>query len=238
MLTFTRKVLSAHRRYDFESLFIVGPQGMGKTTYALLVLYEVYRDWDKALNHLVFDAREALPKLKNALKSRHRALLSKRAWEKRIKLLVFDDAGVHLSKYLFHTSDGFKLAVAMNALYNLIRSVCSAVIFTSPDMDTLKELRKKSWWIGEPRAPSGRSKPYRLMVLYRKTITASGMVVVSKKAVDKYDLRLIPQDVRKEYEVRRQEALASVLDRLEELLASPHPPQGAIKLVEKIKRCI
>ena len=81
MLTFSRRVLSAYRRHDFESLFIVGPQGMGKTTYALLVLREVYDDWDRALKHLTFDPREVLPVLKRALKEGF-----------RIPLIVFDDA--------------------------------------------------------------------------------------------------------------------------------------------------
>jgi len=206
-LTFTRKVVSAYRRGDFENLFIVGPQGMGKTTYAMLVLYEVYRDWDKVLEWLVFDPREVLPRLKQALRG-----------GKRVELVVFDDAGIHLSKYLWSVSrESQRMAMYVNALFNVVRSVCAGVIFTSPDMDVLKELRKKSWWVGEPKAPRGRDDPTRVMVLYRKRITVTGAVVVSRKAEDVYDLRLIPQDVRREYEEKRKVAVEAVLNRLERL---------------------
>jgi len=40
-----RLISSAYKRYDFVSAFVIGPQGMGKTTYAMLVAYEVYGDW-------------------------------------------------------------------------------------------------------------------------------------------------------------------------------------------------
>ena len=207
MLTFTRKVISAYRRGDFENLFIVGPQGIGKTTYALLVLYEVYRDWDTALEWLVFDPREILPRLKQALRE-----------GKRIKLVVFDDAGIHLSKYMWSLDrESQQVAMLMNSLFNIVRSVCAGVIFTSPDMDVLKELRKKSWWVGEPKAPHGKDKPTRIMILYRKRITVTGAVVVSRKAEDVYDLTLIDLDVRRKYEEKRKAATEALLNYLERI---------------------
>jgi len=217
-------VISAYRRYDFENLFIIGPQGMGKTTYAMLVLYEVYKDWDEVLHYLVFDPRDILPELKEALHS-----------GERVKLVVFDDAGIHLSKYLWSIDrESQQIAMLINSLFNVIRTVCAGVIFTSPDMDVLKELRKKSWWVGEPKAPSGKSKPQRQMILFKKRILVTGEVRVSRKAIDEYDLRLIPHDVRKEYEEKRKEAMLPVIEKLEELLSSPHPPEAAKKLATKI----
>jgi len=213
------------KRYDFESLFIIGPQGMGKTTYAMLVAYEVYKDWDKVLEFLAFDPREVLPKFREALRA-----------GKRIPLVIFDDAGIHLSKYLWSIDrESQQIAMLMNAFYNVIRTVCAAVIFTSPDMDVLKELRKKSWWVGEPKAPSGRNKPQRIMILYRKRIMVTGEVRVSRKAEDEYDLRLIPRDIRKLYEEKRKAAMEPIIEKLEQLLAAPHPPEGARKLAEKVK---
>ena len=222
---FSKKVISAYERYDFESLFIIGPQGMGKTTYAMLVLYEIYRDWDLVLHYLVFDPREILPELKSALVT-----------GKRLRLVVFDDAGIHLSKYLWVIDkESQQVAMLINGLFNIIRTVVSGVVFTSPDMDVLKELRKKSWWIGEPKAPSGKSKPYRQMVLFRKRIMVTGQVRVSRKAIDEYDLRLIPADVRREYEEKRKNAMLPVIEKLQEIMGSPHPPQGARKLAEHLQ---
>ncbi len=205
MLILARLISSAYKRYDFVSAFVVGPQGMGKTTYAMLVAYEIYGDWDKVLGNLYFDPREALPRFREALAS-----------GRRIPLVIFDDAGMHLSKYLISSNkEGFHLAKLLNALINLARTLTAGVVYTSPDMDILKELRKKAWVVVEPLAPHGRSKPYRVARLYRKRILASGKVAIQKLGLDEYDLRAIPSDVRKQYEEKRKRAMEPLLEELE-----------------------
>lgn len=204
-LILARMIKSAYRRYDFVSAFVIGPQGMGKTTYAMLVAYEVYRDWDLVLENLHFDPREALPRFKEALES-----------GERIPLVIFDDAGMHLSKYMLSESrEGFRLAMRLNALINLARTLTAGIIYTSPDMDILKELRKKAWIVAEPTAPHGIGKPERLAKLYRKRIAPSGRVYIHKLGYDAYRLDAIPQDVRKEYEEKRRAAMEPLLSELE-----------------------
>jgi len=209
LLILSRKILSAYKRMDFECAFIIGPQGYGKTTYAMLVLYELYRDWDQVLRWTVFDPREVLDPFREALRS-----------GKRIKAVLFDDAGIHLSKYLIHTGEeGFRLTMVINALFNMIRTICAGVVFTSPDMDILKELRKKSWIVGTPAAPHGRSRPERQMILYRKKIHPSGKTYVAKLGIDEYRVDQIPSDVRKQYEEKRRAAIEPLIEKLDQLLA-------------------
>ena len=205
-LILSKLVKSAYRRYDFVSAFIIGPQGMGKTTYAMLVAYEVYKDWDLVLEHLYFDPREVLPKFEQALET-----------GERIPLVIFDDAGMHLSKYLISSSkEGFHLTRLLNGLINLARTLTAGIIYTSPDMDILKELRKKAWIVAEPTAPHGLSKPERLAKIYRKRIAPSGKVYVHKLGYDAYRLDAIPQEVRERYEEKRRKAMKPLLDELRE----------------------
>ncbi len=215
MFILTRIIKSALRRYDFVSAFIIGPQGAGKTTYALLILHEVYGDWDKVLQHTYFDPREALPKFKDVLSS-----------GERIPAILFDDAGLHLSKYLISSSrEGFHLVRLINGLVNLMRTLVAGVIYTSPDMDILKELRKKAWIIGEPTAPHGVKDPSRIVKLYRKRIAPSGKVYIHKLGYDAYDLRDLPTDVRREYEEKRRAAMEPLIEELENLWRRiPTPP--------------
>jgi hypothetical protein len=204
-LILARLISNAYKWYDFASAFVIGPQGIGKTTYAMLVAYEVYGDWDMVLDNLYFDPKEALPRFKEALRT-----------GRRLPLVVFDDAGMHLSKYLVSSGrEGFHLARQLNALINLARTLTAGVIYTSPDMDILKELRKKAWIVAEPLAPHGKAKPYRVARLYRKRILASGKVAIQKLGLDEYDLRAIPGDVRKQYEEKRREAMEPLLEELE-----------------------
>ncbi len=213
MFVLTRIIKSAIKRYDFISAFVIGPQGVGKTTYALLTLHEIYGDWDEVLANVHFDPREALPKFKEVLRS-----------GRRIPAILFDDAGLHLSKYLLSSNrEGFHLVRLINGLVNLMRTLVAGVIYTSPDMDILKELRKKAWIVAEPTAPHGYAVPERVAKLYRKRIAPSGKVFIHKLGYDAYDLRAIPNDVRTEYEEKRRLAMEPLLEELENLW-TPTPP--------------
>ncbi|NPA97056.1 MAG: hypothetical protein GXO32_05590 [Crenarchaeota archaeon] len=220
MLTLTKRILRAWRSYGYEQAFVIGPQGSGKTTYAMLVAYEVYSHlkqwlkqkgfkdpWDAVLHYITFDPRELMDELHSALERGY-----------RIPLIVFDDAGVHLSKYLIQQGgESYRLVMWLNALFNLIRTICAATIFTSPDMDVLKELRKKSWVVVEIMK-SSKGPRYREAVVYTKRISASGKVYVSRKAVDIYSLDLVPQEVRARYEEKRRNAMKPVLEELKQML--------------------
>ena len=182
----------------------MGPQGSGKTTYAMLVAYEVYGNWSDVLGHLYFDPMESLPRLREALET-----------GSRVPLIIYDDAGLHLSKYLLSTGKrGWRIAVLFNGLINLARTVTAALIYTSPDMDILKELRKKAWIIAEPMAPHGASRPERAAYLYRKRILASGRPIAKKIGIDFYRLDSIPDWVRKHYEAKRREAMKPLMEQL------------------------
>lgn len=213
MLVMSRRILGAFRRGGYECLFVQGPQGIGKTTYAMLILYEIYRDWDLVLHYTVFDPRDVLGELEYCL-----------ARGKRIPAVLFDDAGIHLSKYLYSVDP--ELAATINALFNMARTVVAGVIMTSPDMDVLKELRKKSWWVGEPIALHGRDRPERAVKLYYKRILVSGKVCHKPVALDRYRLDQVPPEVRREYDLKRRLALKPVIQRLREKLgaaAQPNP---------------
>ena len=212
-LVLSNLIRSAYLRNDFITAFIVGPQGIGKTTYAMLVAYEVYGDWDKVLQYLFFDPAKAIPHLRGALAS-----------GSRIPVIIFDDAGYHLSKYLMSRSrESWKMAQVINAFINLARTMVAAIIYTSPDLDVLKELRKKAWIVVEPKAPHGRAKPQRLAFIYQKRLTIMGRQIIKKIGIDAYDLRSIPPSVRKEYEQIRREALEPLIKELDEVLQSISP---------------
>ena len=226
MLTFTRKVLESWKHWGYEQLFIEGPQGMGKTTYAMLVAYEVYRDWKTALYWTVFDPRTIWHEFDRRIEMLEAGELES---TDRIPLVIFDDAGIFFSKYLYQQGkEGQELAEAINSLFNMIRSICAAVIFTSPDMDVLKELRKKSWWVGEPRVLYTKEDPRRIMTLYKRRITFMG-AYKTKSAIDNFRLDVIPQWVRTEYNKKRGRALKQVSSRLRNLLRIS-TPQGDMSI--------
>ena len=206
MLYITRQVIMNYKTYGYDQLFIVGPQGMGKSTYAMLVLYEIYNDWDAVLAHVNFDPAPAFARFKAAIKTR-----------KRVPVEVFDDAGLHFSKYLIWSGEeGVKRTMLVSWLWNVIRSATAFCIFTSPSDDILRDLRQKSWVRAQPYAPHGRAKPYRVMRFYRLTWIAVGPKRYKRiEEEDAYRLDWIPSDVRAEYDDKRAAAIEQALEELD-----------------------
>jgi len=211
MLTFTKKVLDAWKHWGYEQLFIEGPQGLGKTTYSMLVAYEVYRDWKTVLYYTVFD----IDSIEHEIDKRIELLeAGELETTDRIPVVIFDDAGLYFSKYMYVINPA--KAQYINALFNMARSIFATTIFTSPDMDILKELRKKSWWVGEPTLVTNKSDPRRVMKLYKRRITSKG-AYISKSAYDQFKTNIIPDWVWKEYNKKRGKALRQIMSVLKEL---------------------
>jgi len=111
--------------------YVYGDFGYGKTAYALWAAYEVLGSWDKVLNYLVFSPRDALNILADAVYG-----------EKRLPILILDDAGLWLGKLTWWEDD----KVAFMEFFNLVRSVATGVIFTSAADELPKPIRNKAFF--------------------------------------------------------------------------------------------
>ena len=201
-LVLARKILNAYNSYGFVSAFIYGPQGCGKTTYALWVLREVYGNWDDVIDNTYFYIDSLIPRLKDCVKS-----------GKRIKVVLLDDAGVWLIKYHWRR----EFSVWFSKLFNLIRTVCSGIIFTSVEAsDIVKFVRDKVMFRVQIRVggvdDSGvvwrEARGYEVFVL--PTLEHHIRWAFS----DYYPLWL-PGRVRERYEAKRREALERLVGEVE-----------------------
>ncbi|PLJ76757.1 MAG: hypothetical protein B7L53_09990 [Thermofilum sp. NZ13] len=191
----------AYSQYGFVSAFIYGSQGEGKTTYAMWTLRYVYGSWEKATQYVFMDTKPLI-------------LTLKKAHEKgeRIPAVLIDDAGKSLIKY----SWGERGSIAFAILYNLMRSVCSGVLFTSVEAtDIIKFVRDKVQYRVQVRRVSPEES---VAVGYKVGYSPLLEPYVRRYFVDRYPLRL-PDDVRAHLEsIRREsveETLQSVLGSLE-----------------------
>ena len=258
----------AYFHVGYAQFFIRGPQGSGKTTYAMISMYQLYRRlgfdkeeaWRIVVEMTVFKPAPALDLMEFMLElqelhaskgekaafeeavrheqgwwitklarlaTRRKPELKYRVW--RVPVILFDDAGLYFSKYLTSLgSEGYWTAMRVNALINLIRTMASCTIFTSPDLDVLKELRKKSWIVSEPFIPHGENKPHRIMRHYKKRLLPSGQIVTKRvKREDVYRVDVLPDWVYDEYERKRREALRWLLSLMRKY---PTPTEQQITL--------
>ncbi|ACZ35727.1 DnaA-like protein [Sulfolobus spindle-shaped virus 6] len=218
MLWLAQKIVSAYNNVGFVSAVIFGKQGSGKTTYAFKVARDVFwklnnlstKDdaWQYVQNSYFFELPDALSKIQDAIDNDY-----------RIPLIIFDDAGIWLSKYVWY-EDYMK---TFYKIYALIRTRVSAVIFTTPSPEDLAfYLREKGWY------------QIRVTMVNRKTMTAratlyskdfgrnsKGEIVtqVKKKALDLFKVQ-IPDNIYKEYMQRRRETERKLLQELRQILST------------------
>ncbi len=207
----------AYKREGFISALIFGPQGMGKTSYALHVAKEVYGSWHEALDHLFFNPNEAIDKLFSALEE-----------EKRLKLIIMDDAGLWLGKGRWWQEDKLEFA----EFFDIIRTVCSAVIFTTPADNLLSRISKeimlriKVCYIDSKLYCQLRKQGYNIDVenwrvakIYRFSLSPLFQPIIKKKAYDVYPL-YYPDEIKQLYDAKRREAVRQKLDKVRQSIIS------------------
>jgi hypothetical protein len=214
-LILSKLITKAYTSEGFISALIFGPQGIGKTSYALHVAKEIYGSWRKALEHLFFNPKEAIDKLYSALEQ-----------EKRIPLIIMDDAGLWLGKSQWWKKEKIEFA----EFFDIIRTVCSAVIFTTPADNLISrlsheiQLRIKVSPIDSELYSQLKRQGYNIDVnnwrvakIYRFSLSPLFQPIIKKQAYDIYPLRY-PSDIKALYDKKRQEAVKQKLDRVKQSL--------------------
>ncbi|BFI75421.1 hypothetical protein [Sulfurisphaera ohwakuensis] len=218
MLWLAQKIAEAYESYGFVSAVIFGQQGSGKTTYAFKVMRDVFwkinnletkeEAWDYVRRHYFFELPDALELIYDALNN-----------DVRVPVLLFDDAGIWLSKYDWF-ADYMKV---FYKIYALIRTRVSAVIFTTPSPEDLAFfLREKGWYQIKITWANKKDKIAEAK-LYKKTFErdSKGNIVTKAKykALDQFKVDL-PEGFLKDYLEKRKETERKLLEELREILAS------------------
>jgi len=191
---------------DMVGAMIYGMQRSGKTMYSLLVMYDFYRDWDKVLSNVFFNLEDLI----SAIKER---VLSNFSTNKQIKVICWDDAGVHGSKYLFFRSR--QLTEYLQNLFDVVGLAVKAILITTPNPENLlKAIRGYEFYrVKIYKLP----KDNRIAFGYKTSLLPSGKMIVRKVFEDYYNLR-IPSDVYRQYLEMREQYLEEAVENLEQFL--------------------
>ena len=206
--------------------YIYGDFGYGKTSYALWVAYEVYRDWGKVLEYTFFEPREAVKAMEKAIRE-----------NTRIPVIIMDDAGLWLDKLTWWESD----KIAFMQFFNLVRSVAAGVLFTTPSEDLPKPIRSKCAFRVSVRPISTReaeailspplleavyskiekftinNSPLALATVYKRKTLPSFMEVTRKTYYEVYPLHY---PIYEEYQEIRRKTLKRVFNMWKKRLES------------------
>ena len=76
-------------------IVVWGQPRTGKSTVALKVAYEIYKDWDQALGCVVYNLSQLLYKMKNGEPCR---IMTRNKFHNRVPLIIGDDFGAQCNK--------------------------------------------------------------------------------------------------------------------------------------------
>ena len=193
-------ITEANNEGGFLGAIIYGPQRLGKSSYAAQVLYELYGSWDKVLDHFVFDLREVVDLLDNAVKS-----------DKRIFALCWDDAGVHANRMRYF--ENRQLVQYLQNLFDVVGLNVGGFLMTTPSpSNLLKALRGYEFYrvkVFRRDTSGGR----RRAIGYMSSLSPSGKRIIHRKFSDFYDVHL-PDEFWKPYLIKRKSYLETALKGL------------------------
>jgi hypothetical protein len=202
----------AWQRDEFEGYLIYAKQRMGKSSYSLQVLADLFDgDWDQAMSSMVFKLNDLINILEKAQREHN-----------KLKSLIWDDAGVFGSKYLYQSDRA--MVMHLQSLFDVIGVSTASLILTTPNpLGLLRVIRMYEW----ARVKIYRRDPYngRLAVGYSSSMLPSGMRLIHRDFSDRFNV-MLPNDVYSRYSVIRKGYLDMAIAKLKEVSDKAYPDDG------------
>jgi len=211
-------ILKARKTNGLYSSIIIGRRGIGKSSYAIQTLFQVFRtlgydkeeSWEMALERVLYTIPDVVKFLDN---SRNK---------KDLDIFIWDDAGVYAGGVRWFTHQ--KEMVLLESISDTLRNMVYGVLLTVPDIRTLsRRLRSYDDFIikiymsqnnngKEPVDPNIRQAR-----IYNKSMTPVGQVRIYKQYNDNFDI-MLPDWVYKKYQDKRRSYGGQELKHLKKMV--------------------
>ncbi len=186
---------------SYTDVIIEGERRIGKTVYALMVMYEIYQDWDEVFKNIAFSLHDFI----NLLQEIRRDGL-------RRPCVLFDDAGVSAGAAVYNLDQ--ELYNYFKGLMDTVGTITKAVICTSPDSNLIKPLRGGNRFL--LRVQKGRHRYDRIIRGYKRGRSPLDQQYCSLLFEDNIDVRI---PVYERYFKLREKLSFKALDTLDSYLS-------------------
>jgi len=208
--TVVRDMYDAIFNDKYMWICVWGEPRLGKSTLALLLLYWIYKDWQKVLNAVAFSLNQVLYKIKNGIPE---TWPTKNDLHRRIPALLWDDFGAHSNKAKTQFSMAWNyFKGGFDILGTKIGVLMATMVQPSEPTQQIAEKYTHELWVSS----RGHYKydRWRQQQDY-KGFRARG----SKEWLDEQDFDEIPNEVFKTYDEMRQALADEVLVAIEDVIA-------------------
>lgn len=175
---------------------INGGQQTGKSSYAMLVLWELYQhDVDKVLEHIVFNIKTLAEVLNTALENKERQTC-----------IVWDDCSVSGAAMQYRINT--ELVAYISALGDTMGLATKSILLTSPSGDIIKAFKNYNFY--EARIGFGRHKYDRIAKCYQHGKSPYKKDWYRTVFTDTFDTRIPWYD--RYYKMRNELSISTVRD--------------------------
>lgn len=199
-----KSILYARKNNGLYSSIVTGARGVGKSSYAIQVLFRIFRtlghevdeSWQMALDRTLYKVPEVIEFLEKSQDKEHK------------DLFIWDDAGVFAGGVRWLTNQ--KEMVFVESICDTLRDCVYGVLFTVPDVRTLsRRIRTYDDYLVKihrlkykDQQQFKNGETIREARLYKKIITPASQVRVYKQYYDSFDI-MLPGWVYDKYQEKR-----------------------------------
>jgi len=193
-----KKIIKAFDRNELIGVIIFGNQRVGKSTYAMKILYDLYGDWDKVLDVMTYRLDDILEILKKSK-------------DDPLEAFAIDDAGVHTGYGSWFTNR--ELAVLLQQMFDVAGIGIGGILLTTPTISHLLAALRRYNFYRVKITKISRWK--RVAHIYKKEMWMRREP--GRELVREYFNCRIPDDVYQRYVKIRLRYLDDVIQRLEKV---------------------
>lgn len=213
-------ILKARKHNGLYSCIVCGERGIGKSSYALQTLYQVFRtlgfdvetSWNMALDRMLYTIPDVIKFLEESREKKDKDVF---AW---------DDAGSFAGGVRWFTHQ--REMVLIESLCDTLRNCVYGILLTVPDIRTLsRRLRSyddyviKIYHTKKNHHASDESTigTIRQARVYKKTMSPIGQTRIYKKYYDNFDI-MLPDWIYNKYQAKRKRYGDADLQKLKQLM--------------------
>jgi len=204
-----------HAIENDEWMWIVcwGEPRCGKSSLSLLITYQIYQDWDKVLNSVVFNLGQVIYKIERGLPE---LWPTKNLLHDRIPILLWDDFGAYSNKAITQYDRAWDIFKgAFDTLGTKISILLANMVSPFSPTQQLQTKFTHELWI-----------PWRGHVKYDRVRTQQDYngwnPRSSKEWLQEFDFPEIPSDVFKQYDEMRMNLCDEVIQKLKDEIVDTH----------------